>query len=262
MIENIDNTDKGLGKIIPDIYEDGLKSTTQEVGKGLALIPKAINAALAPLRKWIAQKEYNVAETEKLLALKLENVNAESIVSPESYVALPALQAISYCINSAELRDMYANLLSTSMLIDKKENVHPSFVEIIKQLSPDEAKLLKKISENGKSYPLIDVQIQIRDAGYIIKLKNFTLLAEGVCDYPQNIFSYIDNFARLKIIDVSDGVWLNDDELYKPIESYKEILAMVNSPLPEGHSWKIVRKKFDVTQYGRTFIETCVRGVS
>lgn len=86
----MDGTEKlgqGVGKSmdkVPNIYDDGLKLATKESGKVLALIPQTINAALAPLRQWIAQKEYNVAETEKLLAQKLEKVECDKIVSPES----------------------------------------------------------------------------------------------------------------------------------------------------------------------------------
>lgn len=118
----------GVGKAVetvPDIYDDALKPAAQESGKTLALIPRAINAALSPLRQWIAQREYNVAETEKLLAKKLENIEPEKIVSPEPYVAVPALQAISYSMNSDELRELYANLLAKSMCIDTKNSVHP-----------------------------------------------------------------------------------------------------------------------------------------
>ena len=139
---------QGVGNAIdkvPEIYDDGLKPATKESGKVLALIPQTINAALAPLRQWIAQKEYNVAETEKLLAQKLEKVEYEKIVSPESYVAVPAIQAIAYSMNSQELRDLYANLLAKSMYIETKERVHPSFVEIIKQMSPIDALVFKKI---------------------------------------------------------------------------------------------------------------------
>ena len=90
MPEGLDKLAGGIGKAVetvPDLYEDALKPAAQESGKTLALIPKAINAALSPLRQWIAQKEYNVAETEKLLATKLENIEPEKIVTPESYVA-------------------------------------------------------------------------------------------------------------------------------------------------------------------------------
>lgn len=254
----------GLGKVvdtIPDFYEDGVKESVQESGKCLALIPRTISAALAPLRIWIAQKEYNVAETEKLLALKLEKVDPETIVAPEAYVAVPAIQAISYCENSEELRGMYANLLAMSMLMDKKDKAHPSYVEIIKQISPDEAKLLKKISEEGDSYPLIDVNLNTKDGGYITRGHNFTLLAEGVCDYPDKVFNYIDNLSRLRIIEIPYGVRINSDEVYKPLEEYGEIKSLMDSELPEGCSWEIYRKKFEVTQYGKSFIETCVKGV-
>ena len=96
-------------------------------------------------------REYNVAETEKLLSQKLKNVDPNKIVQPEPYVAVPALQAISYSMNNDELRNLYANLLSKSMNIDTKDSVHPSFVEIIKQLSPFDAILLKKIADTKET---------------------------------------------------------------------------------------------------------------
>lgn len=146
MLKGLDKLAECAGKSIetvPDIYDDALKPTTQESGKILALIPRTINAALVPLRQWIANKEYNLAETEKLLAKKLEHVGEDKIVTPDPYVAVPAIQAISYSMNSEELRNLYANLLAKSMNSDTKDMVHPSFVEIIKQLSPIDSLVLK-----------------------------------------------------------------------------------------------------------------------
>ena len=250
----------GMSKV-PEIYEDGLKSSVQESGKVLSLIPKTVNAALAPLRKWIAQREYNVAETEKLLALKLEKIDPDSIVSPEPYIAVPALQAISYCDNSEDLRNMYANLLASSMRIDKKQNVHPSYVELIKQLSPDEAKLLKRISDGSDSYPLIDVKLVLsNNGGYFVQVQNFTLLAEGFCEYPERVCEYLDNLSRLKIIDIPYGVYIKSDEVYKPLESNIKIQNIINSEVSEGDTWKIDRKKLEITEFGKGFIEACVKG--
>ena len=80
-------------KTVPELYDDGLKPAVQESGKTLSLLPKTINAALVPLRKWIAEREYSLAETEKLLEIKLRNIDYNKIVTPEAYVAVPALQA-------------------------------------------------------------------------------------------------------------------------------------------------------------------------
>lgn len=72
-MDGLDKLAQGMGKAIdkvPEVYDDGLKDATKESGKVLALIPQTINAALAPLRQWIAQKEYNVAETKKTIGSK------------------------------------------------------------------------------------------------------------------------------------------------------------------------------------------------
>lgn len=113
MSDGFDRFLKATGEAIekvPEIYDDGLKPTVQEGGKLIARIPRAINAALSGCDIWILNKEYNIEEIKKLLAKKLENVPIEKIVPPEPYIAVPALQAISYSMNNEELRELYANL--------------------------------------------------------------------------------------------------------------------------------------------------------
>ena len=121
MPEGLDQLAKGIGKAIqtvPELYQDAFQPTVQETGKLVSRIPRAINAAFSGLDKWILNREYSIDETKKLLAQKLENVEPEKIVEPEPYVAIPAIQAISYSMNSEELRDLYANLLAKAMNTD------------------------------------------------------------------------------------------------------------------------------------------------
>lgn len=133
---------------VPEVYNDLAKPAACETGKFLGRIPRAINAALIPLDLWITKREYELEKTKKLLEIELADVDPSKIVSPESYVAVPALQSIAYSMDSEELRTMYAKLLAKSMNTDYRESVHPSFVEIIKQLSPLDAQNLKYITNN------------------------------------------------------------------------------------------------------------------
>lgn len=252
---------KQIAKVIPDIYNDGLQPAVKETGQVLALLPKTINAALAPLRQWINEREYNVAETKKLLEQKLSKVGAEHIVTPEPYVAVPALQAISYSMSSEVLRNLYANLLARSMDETAKNRVHPSFVEIIKQLFPDEAKLIKRIS-NEENIPLIDIQRIVNEEGsFFVELHNFTNLADNVCDKhtPGDVAEYIDNLCRLKIIEIPEGRYLSAETIYKPLKEHSVVVKIMNTPLPEGQSWEIVKKKVEITSFGREFIDVCVK---
>lgn len=262
-MNGIDDLAKEAGKAlqtVPALYDDGLKPTVQGTGKVIALVPQAIYAALKPLRKWIAYQEYNVSETEKLLEQKLQNVKPENIVEPEPYVAVPALQSIAYSMSSDSLRDLYANLLAASMTRDKKWSVHPSYVEIIRQLSPDEAKLLKSFVGKDTTYPLIDINLYQSDDGYNPIVQNFTPIAEGVCEEPANIYAYLDNLSRLKIIDIPLGIFITNDEAYKPLIDYPEIKKLMASSLPDGNTLKIEKHEFEITTFGKKFIDTCVKG--
>ena len=252
----------GIGKVIetvPDIYDDGLKLTTQESGKTLALIPRTINAALVPLRQWIAEREYKLAETEKLIAQRLMNVPPEKITTPEAYVAVPAIQAISYSMDSEELRNLYANLLAKSMNIDTKDNVHPSFVEIIKQLSPIDANIFSLIMQTELK-PLVDLRIVLdeeKGGGGITKIKNISWITSFA--HSQYSVSF-DNLERLKLIEILDSIYTHDEhyKLVTETPTYISSRNTIQNSLSEGQTIKDSKKIMEVSSLGKLFYDICV----
>lgn len=149
-------------ELAKEAYKDVAQPALKTMGNIFNMIPEAVYAKLAPLRKWIAEQEYSVDETVRILSIKLQNVSQDQIRSPEAYIGVPTLQYISYCVDSPELRDMYAELLAKSMNESTYKNVHPSFVEIIKQLCPDEAKILRIID-----YQIPTIGLSYRNERYI-----------------------------------------------------------------------------------------------
>lgn len=260
MSEGFDKLAGGVGKAvetIPDLYDDALKPVTQESGKTLALIPRAINAALVPLRQWIAEREYKLAETEKLLAKKLEHVAEDKIVTPEAYVAVPAIQAISYSMNSEELRNLYANLLAKAMNSDTKDQVHPSFVEIIKQMSPIDSLVFKTIMEREIN-PLIDL-VYKNDKNV---LRHIISNISDINVAPTEIVCVsIDNLARLGIICIPDTRrHYADDSVYIEILNSPYYIARqcLNSTTSDGFDFSYRKRMIDKTNLGKTFYDICV----
>lgn len=259
----LDATGKVL-KIAPDVYKDGLQPSVKESGKSLSLIPRAINAALAPLQKWIIYKEYSIKETEALLEEKLKNISAEKIVTPEAYVAVPTLQAISYCMDCYELRDMFANLLAKSMNVDTKNLVHPSFSEIIKQLSPLDANIIK-LFEFKTTYPLVQYWAYTdSDSGGINVETNIFL------DYPaannlQQIASSISNLDRLGIIQASYDASFTDKTVYSKFykttlfNNYTQLLGKPGTSFTGYNKIDITEGLAKLTPLGKNFIATCVK---
>lgn len=243
--------------VFEKVYEDGLQPTVKSVGNIISLPFQTLEVVLGRWQKWIINGKESIRLALEAIQEKAEKVPKDKLTEPESYIVVPAIQQLSYCYDSKELREMYANLLVSSMNFDTKLLAHPAFVEIIKQLSPDEAKLLKKISTDT-SFPIIDVRINLKTGGYYNIINHFTNIADEVCQYPDNIDKYLDNLVRLGIIVISDSLMIIGKNIYEPIENHNKIVEIKNRIPPEGCSYKVVRSSFSVTAFGKDFITTCV----
>ena len=249
-------------QIAKEVYEDGFKPIIQPTGEVIGLLPRTIKAAFSPLEKWICKKEYNVENTKKLLEKKLQRVDPKLIETPEPYIAIPAIQYISYCMDSEELRNMYANLLANSMNSIVKNEVHPGFIEIIKQLSPDEAKILKELYFR-RTIPTITIRYENEKGEGIDIFKEFSDIAEKAnCEEKIEINKYFDNLKRLGLIDKGKGEFLVDKSLYEPLKCNEYIKSLEKIPenlKKQGYTKYVVQESFiRMTKYGEVFCKICV----
>lgn len=265
MPEGLDKLAGAIGdtlKTAPTLYEDALQPTIKEAGKFVARIPRAINAAFSGLDKWILNKEYAIDETKKMLAQKLADVDPEKIVEPEPYVAVPAIQAISYSMNSEELRNLYANLLAKAMNSDTKDFVHPSFVEIIKQMSPIDSLVFKTIMERTAN-PIIDLVYNKYESDIPIAIESRTII-ENVTDINvaavETVCITIDNLIKQGLISIPTGAAYTETALYDNILKSQFYTAKQQScPLtPDGFIFSHNKKMIIKTHLGNSFYKTCV----
>lgn len=266
MLDNLNIPDETKNSI----YSDGFQPLTSEAGRLLGRVPRAINAALSSLDIWILQREYNVSSTKKILENKLATIDSDKIVSPAPYVAVPAIQGISYCIDSNILRELYANLLSKSMISDVKEKVHPSFVEIIKQLSPEDSLILKIISESNAPIPAATLSIVLQQQGLClagqppVEKSSLEIIPGFNCTFSrQQVRVSMDNLKRLGLIEFAN-IELSDTSKYDYIyetEAYKEIQQLyerLKSTDEVPDYIKISKKVFSLSSYGVEFCNICL----
>lgn len=247
--------------VLEKAYDDLAHPTAKSVGNTLSFIPRTIGIWLGKWEKWIINGEESIRLTAEAVKEKASKIPEEKLTEPEPYVAVPAIQQLSYCYNSEELRELYANLLVSSMNSDTKYDVHPSFVEIIKQLTPDEAKLLKVLPRDAMAYqPIMDVQLHMGpDKGHIAILRNYSNIGRGVCEKPEQINLYLENFDRLKIIRILDDIHVMDASKYVPIREDPHFQMYLKARADDkGLSITEKRKSFHVTNYGLSFLKTCI----
>lgn len=125
-----------------------LQPVCNESGKVIGRIPRVINALLSGVDCWCIDREAKIKEIQILTAKKLQALEDDKIVQPDEHILIPLLQSFLYSMDCEEIKKMYANLLASEMTKDKKQYVHPAFVETIRQLSPLDALNLNIFKKN------------------------------------------------------------------------------------------------------------------
>ena len=207
---------------VKDIYNDLAHPTLSTVGQGLQGVTKL---ALAPISAlvWGYDKiaDYlDVAIPEYFEKRKIEKrkIEKEKIISPDPAIAVPVVEAMRYTSHKEELRQMFTNLLGEAMNADSTD-AHPAFVNIIKQLSPDEGKMIKYLYQDDKQ-PMIKIRIKLADnAGESDLLPYFSDIGyKADCQYPQKFPEYLDNLHRLGIVEVYYERFLTDKKYYEELK--------------------------------------------
>lgn len=214
-----------LVKVVPSLYEDLAQDSVRETGKFIARVPKVINAAFIGVDCWIEEKNYRFDETKKLIAHKLQNVDPDKIVTPELYVAIPALQAISYSMDSSELRELYANLLAKAMNVDTKDSVHPCFIEFIRQMTPLDCQNLE-VFRGCPHLPIVRFDVCSEESSRV--LFDYVLRSFNLNDVVSSNVS-ISNLIRLGLItvDYTSELWYDYDR-FKEDPLYIEVSQLLN----------------------------------
>lgn len=247
--------------IAPKIYNDTLQPAAKEVGKTLGNV---VRAALLPVSGIVWTIDQAAEWVIKSVTERMEQkrITKDRIISPRPDVLGAVLVGLQTAGSEPKLREMFTRLLTTSMDSMNVQNSHPAFAEIIRQLTPDEAKILKVLGNSG-DYPLLDVLVDWDSPNNIV-IRNATLLGKkSHVQYPEMTSTYIDNICRVGITAIMRGE-AQDNYLR---EHYEQLL---NSSMIENakHPW-IVRhpnmkfinqkKHLRITDFGNLFLKTCVK---
>ncbi len=157
-------TDEAV-KLAPEVYKDLVQPSAKEVG---VVAGRSVKALLSPVRGFL----WGWEQIEKLVVdgvkKRLENIPEEQRKTPDPEIAVPLIQALSYTAQNETLREMYLSLLANAMDSSMENNVHPSFVELIKQMNSTDAKVFEKLSSFKGYQKAINPDIAIKNQGQVL----------------------------------------------------------------------------------------------
>ncbi|MBU0509097.1 DUF4393 domain-containing protein [bacterium] len=248
---------KGLAEAFP-VYQDLLQPSVCEVGTTLH---KTVKAALVPIHAIVWSCERVAGFIESKVTEKLAKVPPDRIITPSPLVAGPAIEALRFAGVDENLREMFATLLATSMDSRTAVAAHPCFVEIIKNLSPDEAKIIHLFARDSEGLlPVIDLNAgSKKKSAHTAVLQDFSLIGhESGCERPDLAPTYLKNLERLGLVEIQSK-WIYDLTVYRPLEESNDLQPFIQSiESTPGRNVQIVQKSVAVTNLGYDFCFACV----
>lgn len=261
-IKSAAETVKGIVEAVP-IYQDVVQPAAKEVGTALQTVARTLHILLAPVSALVWGYDQIRDHVSESVSKKLAGVPDDQLRTPEPSVAGPALEALRYAGYQESLRELYTNLLASSIDSLTAHEAHPAFVEIIKQLSPDEALIMRSLAI-APIRPMIDLRKEAKanNVGNWVA-KNFSLIPkESGVRFLDLGANYMINLQRLGLIELREDYTLEgagDSDPYQPLRESPEIRQIIES-IEAREEFKANVKPGAVitTELGRQFFRACV----
>jgi hypothetical protein len=204
---------------------------------------------------------------------KLKDVPPEKLADPDRRIALPAIQALTYSMNDEIIREMYASLLASDMQLDGKEHTHPAFVELIRQMTSSDAKLLEIFRTTGpqiRFIALIRDRAKTKNLGFALGGGKSKELGLGYSfDFDHDPARSLDNLERLGLVErrTQRSPILDDlEHIEQSIRrGFAEAEAQVSNPefrkahgYGEDAAFHIEKQGLYLTRFGVSFVAACL----
>lgn len=238
-----------------------VKEAATNLGQTAVTLTKTINNVLVPLAAinfaFDKARTYFSGKFQQELAEKAATIPPEQLVEPKASVAGPTLQGLAFTHEEPNLKEMYLNLLATAMDGRKASIAHPAFVEIIKQLDSEDARLVRGALQSESAIPIVQIHRKpMNNKGYNVlvqHLLNLTNSATGAPVEDAGLPALIDNWIRLGLVHVAYDKFLSDPQHYSWVEQRPEFLRLSQASQPDEAKVEFQKGIMSRTELGKRF---------
>jgi hypothetical protein len=166
------------------------------------------------------------------------------------------MQGLAFSYEEPDLKELYLSLLASAMDGRVSADAHPGFVEIIRQLTSEEARLLRIVLSATSNLPIVEVRLQMPESqGFVALLQHLVPFASsaGVPIENPRVTAIVDNWIRLGLVTADYGIRLTGDERYAWVESRPELVRLKTQQETEENKITYERGVLTRTAFGLQF---------
>ena len=187
---------EALAKQLPvkQLYKEAVSPAAKESGLILADLVKTIRLALVPFQLTAALQDRIATFIKEAVA----RVPAEKRIAPAPQILGPVLEGIRYEVeDTSPIGKMFSELLSRSVDENRADEAHPAYPHIIRQLSPDEAKILAMLKAKTYRYVYTRDYDTIRNLFVGPNKVEVDELPRDGLVFPENVGFYMEHLDQL-----------------------------------------------------------------
>lgn len=220
-------------KVQEQIYRDLMRGGMRRFGDAVEVFADFILTDL-PAKKRKSPEEltldYHLGEEaaehrRRLAAAAIENIPRTRRIFPAPQIAGPVFRDSEFEPEDTPIWQLWKELLARACDRDRVREAHPAYPEIIRQLSADEALMLRELH---RTVPASDYKKQNAWRGHpgavAHAVQNRLRAADLALSFAENTWRYVDNLKRLGLIGEHDLFALN-------AETPGEMYVLINKEL-------------------------------
>lgn len=193
---------------------------------------------------------------------EVKKISPENVQEPALNIIGPTLEASKYYIEEENIREMFSKILASSMDKSKNSMLHPSFIEILKQMNKTDTIILESLKPLSfhSYYPIMRIKtIELDNGNHFRNIVPMIAIFKDSPSYTDNQNS-IYNLERLGLLDISFNIQPKSNE-YKNLYDENTMLNNVLENLYENNlsneKFKIEDGSIILTDLGNNFLRIC-----
>lgn len=251
-----------------DAKKELLIPPSKAMGRGLGSF---LDVLAYPANNWALTLNHKLLKKAKLLeeelTPKINELQATGMYTDEKVgLAVKAIEASKYQLDSDLLRSYFAELITNSLNSEKVDKISPNFASILGNLSEEEALFLHKLrKENCNSLPATDITFPFSSGGVVTKAYGLVIWSNMEIEELGFSIDSLSSFGLVKYPDVSTLTAPENIMKYNSVPSSKiakELEMVIRSPAYQNAGFlqdiHFVNKSVILTEVGKLFLEFVV----